>query len=195
MRLVDMVLRQGHVSDQVIIEALMTGERPAHFDRCDICADRALEMGRWLDSVRAVADETADQAFPPERLAAQQSQILKRLAQVDEPARVIAFPHAPVARVESTGRRVAPAWVGVAAAAGLIVGVIGGQVTARLSPSANQTQPSVLVVAEPAVEPTPVSDRSPFDLPLEPGPPEPLGAMSSITPRLISTNVVGMAVQ
>ena len=51
MRLIDAVFRQGHLSEQALVEAVMTGERPAHLDRCDLCADRAVELGRWLDDV------------------------------------------------------------------------------------------------------------------------------------------------
>ncbi len=75
--------------------------------------------------MRVDASKAADEAFPAERLAAQQSQILRRLEQIDEPARVIAFPAATWARLPRSprARRVAPAWVGVAAAAGLVIGV------------------------------------------------------------------------
>jgi hypothetical protein len=133
-RLIDAVFRQGHLSEAALVEAVMTGERPAHLDRCDICAERAVTLGRWLDDVRTTGLEAADAAFPPDKLAAQQSQILRRLEQIDQPARVIAFPNHQY-RLESRepgGRRVAAAWVGVAAAAGLMIGVVGGQLTARL---------------------------------------------------------------
>ena len=133
MRLVDAVFRQGHLSEQALIEAIMTGDRPLHLDRCDICGERAVEIGRWLDSVRELGHDAADAAFPPERLAAQHGQIMRRLEQLDQPSRVISFPAAPRPEIrESTGRRVAPAWVGVAAAAGLAIGLVGGQLTARL---------------------------------------------------------------
>ena len=152
MRLVDAILRQGHLSEGAIAEAILTGERPAHLDRCDICAERALTLSRSLDVVRNVANDAADAAFPAERLAAQHAQILRRLEQVDEPTRVIAFPSQarPLAdgRV-STRRRVAPAWVGVGVAAGLVIGAIGGQLSARLE---RQT-----VVAQPASAPAPAA--------------------------------------
>ena len=48
---------------------------------------------RWLTGIgddAAVAE--ADEAFPAERLAAQQAQILRRLEALERPARVIAFP-------------------------------------------------------------------------------------------------------
>ena len=133
MRFADIVLRQGHLSELAIVAAVMTGDRPAHLDRCDVCATRAVDLGRWLDDTRAVGIAAADAAFPAERLAAQQAQIMRRLEQLDEPARVISFPRFN-ARLDdrANGRRVAASWVAVAAAAGLVIGVIGGQVTARL---------------------------------------------------------------
>lgn len=145
MRLIDFVVRQGHLSEQALIEAVAGGERPAHLDRCDICAERAVSIGRWLDEVQRDGLEAADAAFSPEQLAAQQAQILRRLEQIDSPARVIAFPAAGRLERESGGRRVAASWVGVAAAAGLAIGVVGGQVSARLTqppPVQPQTQAS-----------------------------------------------------
>ena len=133
-RLVDAVFRQGHLSEQALVEAVMTGERPAHLDRCDLCADRAVELGRWLDDVRGLGLEAADEVFTPERLAAQHAQILRKIEQADEPSRVIAFPKPTRSDArEASTRKVAPAWVGIAAAAGLALGVVGGQVSARMS--------------------------------------------------------------
>ncbi len=74
---------------------------------------------------KTLGAEAADAVFPPEQLAAQQAQILRRLEQLDEPARVISFPRFG-RRVHDSGaggRRVAVSWVAVAAAAGLVVGV------------------------------------------------------------------------
>jgi hypothetical protein len=140
-RLADFVLRQGHLSERVIIDAVLSGHRPAHFERCDICAERAVDVARWLDETRAISLETADAAFPPEQLATQRSQILRRLEQLDEPARVISFPRHATRFDDRAwgGRRVAASWVAVAAAAGLVVGVIGGHVTARFSPAPAET--------------------------------------------------------
>jgi hypothetical protein len=137
-RLSDRLFRRGHLSERALVDALLTGERPAHLDRCDICAERAVDLGRWLDDVRVTGIEVADAAFSSERLALQQTQILRRLEQLDQPARVIAFPsQARHMQREPGDRRVAPAWVGVAAAAGLVLGVVGGQMSARLgSPAA-----------------------------------------------------------
>jgi hypothetical protein len=132
--LTDMVFRGGHLSDRALVDVCMTGERPAHMDRCDICAERAIEFGRWLDDVRAVAEADVDAVFPAERLAAQQAQIMRKLEQLDQPARVIAFPkHIKLDGRQDQGRRVAPGWVVAAAAAGLLIGVVGSQISARFT--------------------------------------------------------------
>lgn len=151
MRFADAILRQGHLSEQALIEVCMTGDRPAHLDRCDICAARAVELGRWLDDVRVTATEDADAAFPAERLAAQQAQILRRLEQMDRPARVLTFP-APSRydRLDMAPQGIRPAWVGVAAAAGLVLGLLGGQISARLTTQAAPQAPAPQVQQAPA---------------------------------------------
>jgi hypothetical protein len=131
-RLVDIVFRGGHLSERALTELCFNGDRPAHLDRCDICAERAVALGRWLDDVREVATDEADAAFPAERLAAQQTQILRRLEQVDRPKRVIAFPAGQPRERERVVRGVRPAWVGFAAAAGLVLGLLGNQITGRV---------------------------------------------------------------
>lgn len=189
MRLVDMLFRQGHLSERALVDAIMSGDRPFHLDRCDICATRAVELNRWLDIVQTTAIEAADDAFPPERLAAQQGQILRRLEQLDEPSRIIAFPRQTMREAREAGsRRVAPGWVGVAAAVGLVVGAIGGQFTARA------TEPSAPVAAAPAV-PTANPDAElvpanaywvdPADI--DGYIPASLGALNEATPRVIAS--------
>ncbi len=204
MRLVDWMMRRGHVSEADLAKALLTNDRPRHLDRCDLCADRALELGRWLDEVKTVADAELDAAFPAERLAAQQAQILRRLEQADEPARVIEFPRQPVRVAREThGRRVAPAWVGVAAAAGLIVGVISGQVAARHERPVAQAAapaPAMDLSSTPAPAATPAglnaprsNDPSLLDLDLEGFTPATLRVFDDATPRLVSNRYTTIA--
>jgi len=189
MRLADAVFRQGHLSDRALTDAIMTGDRPVHLDRCDLCAERAVDMNRWLDSVRTTAVEAADAMFPPERLAAQLSQIGRRLEQVDEPTRVIAFPgQARQPQPEMSRRRIAPAWLGVAAAAGLVIGAIGGQAAARFDhvPSAKIEAPVATPASAPAAETAFASaTASLLDMDMDAlVMPAQLGAMNDITPRI-----------
>jgi hypothetical protein len=148
----DVVLRGGHLSDRALVGVCMTGERPAHMDRCDICAERAIALGRWLDDVRALGEADVDAVFPAERLAAQQAQIMRRLEQLDQPARVIAFPrHLRLDGQSEHGHRVSASWVAVAAAAGLVLGVIGSQVSAHFTSSpATKTVTAQMATASPA---------------------------------------------
>jgi hypothetical protein len=190
MRLVDVLFRQGHLSERALVDAIMTGQRPFHLDRCDICATRAVDLNRWLDTVESMAAEAADEAFPQERLAAQQSQILRRLEQVDEPARVIAFPGQSRPEAREMGRfRVAPGWLAVAAGLGLIVGAAGGQFTARLNP----TPPPVAVapptpVTAPDPEPTAFTNAYWVDqADLDGYVPASLGALNEATPRVVAS--------
>ena len=160
----NLVLRGGHLSDRALVDVCMTGERPAHMDRCDICADRAIAFGRWLDDVRALGEADVDAVFPAERLAAQQSQIMRRLEQLDQPARVIAFPrHLRLDGQREPGHRVSPGWVAVAAAAGLILGVIGGQLSAHFSARPAQSTQTAQVAPATIVDAARVAEMNRFD--------------------------------
>ncbi|MEO8483594.1 MAG: hypothetical protein ABI634_15375 [Acidobacteriota bacterium] len=199
MRLVDWVLRQGHLDETALTEAVLSGDRPRHIDQCDRCASRMLAISRWLDDVKDLAVGDADAAFPTERLAAQQSQIMRRLEQADEPARVLEFP-LPSARVarEPGGRRVAAAWVGVAAAAGLVIGIFGGHLAARHSQPSTPAGQTAVATPQPASlqdstddSSSRPSDRSDgaslLDLDLEGFIPNTLRAFDEATPRLVSS--------
>ena len=193
----DVVLRGGHLSDRALVDVCMTGERPAHMDRCDICAERAIGLGRWLDDVRALGEADVDAVFPPERLAAQQAHILRRLEQLDQPARVIAFPrHQRLDGQTEHGHRVSASWVAVAAAAGLVLGVIGGQVSARFTsaPAATKTATAQMAAAMPAttVDAARVADLNQIDQ--ENADRQTLGDLSRldlITPRILPESEQG----
>lgn len=78
-----------------------------------------------LDAYRAAACVEADAHFDDRALEAQRHKILARLAHLGHPARVIRFPKTPSGDLPapSVNRR----WISVAAAAGLIIGVLSGQ--------------------------------------------------------------------
>ena len=188
MRFADVVFRRGHLSDAVLIESLTSGDRPAHLDACDLCAARATDMNRWLDDLAVAGTEAADEVFTAERLAGQQAQVMRRLAQIDQPKRVIAFP-STAARPGTLGldaRRVSPGWVGVAAAAGLVLGLIGGQLTARMG-NPNRAG-DFRQAAESHTTPAPGSSLFDFDLENTSLGGTPAGILDEMTPR--ATEVV-----
>jgi hypothetical protein len=120
-----------HLDDDVLTElwstAAIEGRTAAHphLTACAHCRARYAALESWLEDVRVEARTEADEALTPERLAAQQAAILRRLEALERPARVIAFPRrsAPV----SPARHVTRRWVTTAAAAGLVIGLAAGQ--------------------------------------------------------------------
>ena len=100
-----------------------------------------------LEAYRAAACAEADAHFDDRALEAQRHKILARLAHLGHPAKVIRFPKAPHGELPMGG--VNRRWISVAAAAGLIIGLLGGQVvhlvpqqTRRLAPMATSIAPS-----------------------------------------------------
>lgn len=100
-----------------------------------------------LEAYRAAAHAEADTLFDDRALEAQRHKILARLANLGHGAKVIRFPHAT--QVESPVPSVNRRWITVAAAAGLIIGLLGGQIvnlmpapTRRLAPMATSMTPS-----------------------------------------------------
>ena len=100
-----------------------------------------------LEAYRAAACAEADAHFDDRALDAQRHKILARLAHLGHSAKVIRFPKS--AQVEATATGVNRRWISVAAAAGLIIGLLGGQLvhlvpepTRRMSPMAGSIAPS-----------------------------------------------------
>jgi hypothetical protein len=96
-----------------------------HLAACAQCRSRYAAFTGWLDRIHDDAIGEAEGAFPPERLAAQQAQVMRRLEALERPARVIAFPRFSRPVTSSQGH--AQRWVAAAAAAGLIIGLAAGQ--------------------------------------------------------------------
>jgi hypothetical protein len=121
----------GHLSDDrlaaIWTDASLSGGAPAdpHLHACAACRSRFNAFSGWLEQIRADEIADADEAFPPERLAAQEAQIFRRIEAAERPARVIAFPK--FARPITSGRSHVHRWVAAAAAAAFIVGMAVGQ--------------------------------------------------------------------
>jgi hypothetical protein len=78
-----------------------------------------------LDAYRAAARAEADGHFDDRALEAQRHRILSRLEQAGQRARVLAFPGAPVPTRTGTGQT--RRWISAAAAAGLLIGLVTGE--------------------------------------------------------------------
>ena len=187
MRLADVVLRRGHLSEAALVEVWNTGIRPVHLDRCDICAERALEISHWLEDVQALGRADADAVFTPERLNAQRGQILQRLEQLDRPSKVISFPARKVRTSDGLeGRRISPGWLAAAAAAGVTVGVISVELGHSLGFGAAPTQMvDKTTTPQPPDLPTGTDASALYDDPYARTQLGALSAMDEMTPRLI----------
>ncbi len=195
-------LKRGrHLDDAALAEiwtAAASGEAPAagHLDECAACRGRYTSLASWLDTARDDAVAEADEAFPPEKLAAQQAHIFRRLEAMERPARVIAFPR--FARAAGVHHSNARRWVAAAAVAGLLIGLAGGQMLdlrRRLArtPATLPTATAQISDNRPAGHPgyVPVSltsdEASLMDMGAEPAAyahmPEPLQALDGLTPR------------
>jgi hypothetical protein len=98
-----------------------------HLGDCPSCSRRYAELAAFMDHLRRDGDAEADAIFTPERLRLQQQQIIRRIAAVGRPARVLSFPGRIVRRtIDASATRPAPRWVAAAAAAGLFIGVAVG---------------------------------------------------------------------
>ena len=98
----------------------------AHVSRCEHCSARFAQLAADADGLRDMAFAEADLVFDDAMLDAQRTRILDRLAHLGQAARVISFPNRSrevAMPVSSSGRR----WISVAAAAGLIIGLVAGQ--------------------------------------------------------------------
>jgi hypothetical protein len=99
-----------------------------HLGHCHDCDGRRASMAHLLDETAQASAEDVEAAFPAERLARQQLQILERVEAVAGPARVIAFPAVPASAPGVISRsRPTTRWIAAAAVAGLVIGIVAGR--------------------------------------------------------------------
>jgi hypothetical protein len=193
----------GHLDDAAFVEiwsASVEGNEPTdhiHLSECQECHSRYTAFVGWLDRIHDDARAEADEAFPVEKLAVQQAQVMRRLEALERPARVIAFPKfaRPVVTAQSHAQR----WVAAAAAAGLVIGLAAGQLVdirdalgggRRVMAPAAPTQTARANVQLPAPAVTPISATSVSDEQIFFGDEDPgvrlteLRLMDDITPRV-----------
>ncbi len=157
---------RGHLSDDRLLSICLAEDQQMlspdrhHLRGCAACARR-------LDIIAGTAGELgreithwADEAFPPDRLARQRQQILRRLERLGQPARVLEFPHKPSPTSSARGSSgLVARWVTAAAAMGLIVGIGAGvlfdhrtHVSTRASHPAPSVSSAIREVHPPVVE-------------------------------------------
>jgi len=139
-------------------------EPPAaeHLTDCAACRARYGDLRRFMDALRTEANSELDEIFPPERQRAQQQQIARRVEHLGHHARVISFPGrqpGPLAPIAITSSRVAHHWLGVAAAAGLVIGVgLGTAYYSKVPGRELQTVASRSIAAAAVESPAPAAE-------------------------------------
>jgi hypothetical protein len=143
--------------DDAALAAIWTGNMQSgepgndpHLQQCAECRVRYGAFQAWMNDIRVEALAEAEEAFPSERLVAQQAQILRRIEAAERPARVIAFPNA--ASSVTSPRSSVGRWVAAALAAGLIAGVGIGRMMNMRDFGAPTRLPSTVAVATPRPE-------------------------------------------
>jgi len=121
--------RHPHLSDDQLAEvylhsAPMEAERQ-HLERCGLCEARHADLAHLLAEVTVVARADADAACSPERLDRQKSAILGHIER-DPHGRVISFPAGHTRTPEPIHGHPERRWIGGAAGAGLVIGLLGG---------------------------------------------------------------------
>jgi anti-sigma factor RsiW len=134
------------VSDDRLVEVCLdetaTDREIAHLVGCDRCRARRARLEAMFRELRTAANREADEIFTPERLIAQQARILQRIDQDGRPARVIAFPAAQAAEFRPLRTRPAARWIAGAAAAGLAIGLLAGELLHDLPTMGRTTRPA-----------------------------------------------------
>ena len=124
-----------HLTDAQLIEASVghaaNGEQvqcAAHVEHCGECRARHESLRAMLADTATAATADADAAFSSDRLTRQYDRIMERAEKVSRLGRVISFP-AAFGRVTPPSAASGSRWVAAAAAAGLVVGLLGGHLT------------------------------------------------------------------
>jgi hypothetical protein len=157
------------------------GAAATHLHGCARCQARAAEARRRLDATRAAAAAAADAAFPAADLDRQRRAILSRILRGHRPARVLAFPSHEASGAQPRADR---RWLAAAAAAGLVLGALAGQLphldTSR-PPGAGPDAPAV-VSARADTRPLEDTLLSEVDAALDPATRPELRALDALTP-------------
>jgi anti-sigma factor RsiW len=203
------IFRARHLQEDGLFECYLAEhcgeplEPPAaeHLTDCADCRARYGDLRRFMDALRTDADSELDEIFPPERQRAQQHSIARRIEPLGYHARVISFPgRLPGQPTPSASSRVAHHWLGVAAAAGLAIGVGLGTAYYSQGPAPQlQTVASRSIVAPsetsvPAIAPALVNSineqfLSELELALERPHTSELVALDELTPHVREVRV------
>lgn len=150
-----MSVRESHVPLERLTALAMVARAPhnehdrqtiAHVARCAACSTALARVTADVEMLRDAAYAEADATFDDSALETQRSRILDRIAHLGQAARVLRFPgraREAAMPVSQVSRR----WISVAAAAGLLIGLVAGQLI-HLMPWETRLTPTGTVVVQ-----------------------------------------------
>jgi hypothetical protein len=128
--------RYSHLSDdqltKVCLQAAPSRAEQQHLEHCERCESRRAALAGLLREVADVARADADEVFTSEHLSRQRDRVLWRIAQVEPHGQLFRFPSGPGRTQEPSAGRPDRRWIAGAAAAGLLLGILGGHLAQRL---------------------------------------------------------------
>lgn len=149
-------MTRRHLTEQQLIEVCL-GDTPdveqpaqsAHLAHCGECRARHSEFLSLLADAATAATADTTLAFSDDRLARQREAIMERVAQASSGGRVITFP-AGAARPSLPAGHTGSRWVAAAAAAGLVIGLLGGHLSHDLTGPTTAMRPNGTALAQAA---------------------------------------------
>ena len=148
-------MTRRHLTEQQLIEVCLGDtadvEQPGqsdHLEHCGECQARHSEFVSLLADASRAAGADTDAAFSDERLARQRDAIMERVALASSSGRLITFPAGPSRPSLPAGPTTGSRWVAAAAAAGLVIGLLGGHLSHDLTGPTTTIGPSGAAIAQ-----------------------------------------------
>ena len=154
-----------HLPEDRFTEIAMSGApsaaEEAHVAWCAECQERRRSVSALLDEIACAAALDADSAFPDHRLTRMRARILRLVDRDARPARVIAFPASSRWNTPFSRPRPLARWVALAAASGLVVGLVTDQIVSQFRGQPLSPQRTVVSDAPSLSAARPVSGAAP----------------------------------
>jgi hypothetical protein len=116
-----------HLTEHELIALGVPGTPlPSDLESCTACLARQRSLAATLQEITTSAVDSADAAFPAERLARQRARILQRIGHYGQQARILTFPGRRATRPTLLQPHAVRRWIAGAAAAAFVVGVLAG---------------------------------------------------------------------
>jgi len=127
-----------HLSDdrlaEVCLQTAPSDVDRRHLEHCESCSRRRAALAGFLQEVADVARADADAVFTPQHLERHRDRILGLIEQAEPHGQLLSFPSGRGHTSEPNRSHPERRWIAGAAAAGLVLGILGGHIAQNLLP-------------------------------------------------------------